>query len=194
MDNEKATKTDSVVKTEAKDKSRHWYAIHTYVGYEDAVARYLKQRVDSLAMNDKIFNVIVPKEKKIKIKNGKRKEVEEKIYPGYVLVDMILTDESWYVVRNTPRVTGFAGVDASTPVPLSKDEIDLLMSRMGGDEKKFKVDLRVGEAVKIIDGPFKDYDAKVSEVDEEKGKVKVLVPIFGRETTVELDSLQVQKI
>lgn len=175
-------------------KERHWYAIHTYSGYEDAVARYLKQRVDSLAMNDKIFNIIVPKETKVKIKNGKRRMVEEKIYPGYVLVDMFLTEDSWYVVRNTPRVTGFVGPDSTTPVPLSKDEIDALMARMGDKETKFRVELQVGEAVKIADGPFKDYEAKVSEVDEEKGKVKVLVPIFGRDTVVELDSLQVQKI
>ena len=195
MKEEKATKQESrVLKSDDKKPERNWYAIHTYVGYEDAVARYLLQRVESLAMNDKIFKVIVPKEKKIKIKNGKRREVEEKIYPGYVLVDMILTDESWYVVRNTPRVTGFAGVDAATPVPLSKGEVDLLMSRMVEKETKFKLDLVVGEAVKITDGPFKDYDAKIAEIDNEKGKVKVLVPIFGRETTVELDSLQIQKI
>jgi len=181
--------------TSTSSKSRHWYAIHTYSGYEDAVARYLKQRVDSLAMNDKIFNVIVPKEQKIKIKNGKRRTVEEKIYPGYVLVDMILTDDSWYVVRNTPRVTGFVGSDSTTPTPLSKEEIDSLMARMSGTEtKKFNVELKVGETVKIIDGPFKDYDAKVAEIDEERGKIKVLVPIFGRDTMVELDSLQVQKI
>ncbi len=173
---------------------RHWYAIHTYSGYEDAVARYLKQRVDSLAMNDKIFSVVVPKEQKIKIKNGRRRAVEEKIYPGYVLVDMVLTDDSWYVVRNTPRVTGFVGADATTPVPLSQAEVDELMSRMGGGEAKFKVDVRVGETVKIIDGPFKDYDAKVSEIDDAKGKIKVLVAIFGRDTQVELDSLQVQKL
>lgn len=179
---------------EIKSKERHWYAVHTYSGYEDAVARYLKQRVDSLSMNDKIFNVLVPKETKIKIKNGKRRTAEEKIYPGYVLVDMVLTEDSWYVVRNTPRVTGFVGPDSTTPVPLSKEEIDALMARMGGEEKKFKVDFRPGEMVKIIDGPFKDYDAKVSEVDEEKAKVKVLVPIFGRDTVVELDSLQIQKI
>lgn len=179
---------------EIKDKERHWYAIHTYSGYEDAVARYLKQRVDSLAMNDKIFQVLVPKETKIKIKNGKRRTVEEKIYPGYVLVDMFLTEDSWYVVRNTPRVTGFVGPDSTTPVSLSRDEIDLLMGRMGGGEKKFKVELKPGEMVKVIDGPFKDYDAKVSEVDEERARVKVLVPIFGRDTVVELDSLQVQKI
>lgn len=175
-------------------KERHWYAVHTYSGYEDAVARYLKQRVDSLSMNDKIFNIIVPKETKVKIKNGKRRTVEEKIYPGYVLVDMLLTEDSWYVVRNTPRVTGFVGPDSTTPVPLSKDEIDVLMGRMGAKETKFRVELQVGDAVKITDGPFKDYDAKVSEVDEEKGKIKVLVPIFGRDTVVELDSLQVQKI
>ena len=181
----------------AKEKKleRHWYAVHTYSGYEDAVARYLKQRVDSLAMNDKIFNIIVPKEQKIKIKNGKRRTVEEKIYPGYVLVDMILAEDSWYVVRNTPRVTGFVGSDTTTPVPLSKDEIESLMARMAGKEsKKFIVELQAGEMVKIIDGPFKDYDAKVLEIDEEKGKVKVAVPLFGRDTVVELDSLQVQKI
>jgi transcriptional antiterminator NusG len=175
-------------------KERHWYAVHTYSGYEDAVARYLKQRVDSLTMNDKIFNIIVPKETKVKIKNGKRRMVEEKIYPGYVLVDMFLTEDSWYVVRNTPRVTGFVGPDSTTPVPLSKDEIDMLMARMGSKETKFNVELQAGETVKIIDGPFKDYEAKISEVDQEKGKVKVLVPIFGRDTVVELDSLQVQKI
>lgn len=180
---------------EIKDKTRHWYAVHTYSGYEDAVTRYLKQRVDSLSMNDKIFNVLVPKETKIKIKNGKRRTVEEKIYPGYVLVDMILTEDSWYVVRNTPRVTGFVGPDSTTPVPLSKDEIDMLMSRMGaGEEKKFKLDVAVGDMVKIIDGPFKDYDSKVSEVDNERAKVKVLIPIFGRDTVVELDSLQIQKL
>ena len=180
---------------EVKDKERHWFAVHTYSGYEDAVARYLKQRVDSLSMNDKIFNVLVPKETKIKIKNGKRRTVEEKIYPGYVLVDMMLTEDSWYVVRNTPRVTGFVGPDSTTPVPLSKDEIDMLMARMGtGEEKKFKIDVSIGEMVKIIDGPFKDYDAKVSEVDNEKAKVKVLIPIFGRDTVVELDSLQIQKV
>jgi transcription termination/antitermination protein NusG len=191
---EKSKKSSESKMVEIKNKERHWYAVHTYSGYEDAVARYLKQRVDSLSMNDKIFNILVPKETKIKIKNGKRRTVEEKIYPGYVLVDMILMEDSWYVVRNTPRVTGFVGPDSTTPVPLSRDEVDVLMARMGGGEKKFKVEVQPGEMVKIIDGPFKDYDAKVSEVDEEKAKVKVLIPIFGRDTAVELDSLQIQKI
>lgn len=176
-------------------KERAWYAVHTYSGYEDAVARYLKQRVESLSMGDKIFNIIVPKEKKIRVKNGKRRTIEEKIYPGYVLVEMILGDDSWYVVRNTPRVTGFVGSDSTTPTPLSKTEIDSLMARMDeGTEKKFLVDLKTGDMVRVTDGPFKDYDAKVSEVDSERGKVKVLIPIFGRDTVVELDSLQIQKL
>jgi transcriptional antiterminator NusG len=173
---------------------RHWYAVHTYSGYEDAVERYLKQRVDSLSMNDKIFSVIVPKEAKIKVKNGRRQEVEEKIYPGYVLVDMVLDDDSWYVVRNTPRVTGFVGADSTKPTPLLKSEVDLLLGRMGGEAQSFNLDLSIGEIVQITDGPFKDYEGKVDEVDESRGKVKVLVPIFGRDTAVELDSLQVKKI
>lgn len=175
---------------------RQWYAIQTYSGYEDAVVRYLKQRVESLAMGDKIFNVLVPKEKTIKVKGGKRQTVEEKIYPGYVLVEMILTEDSWYVVRNTPRVTGFVGPDNTTPTPLSKDEIDVLLarSRAAGDEGKMVIDLRVGDLVKITDGPFKEYDGKIAEVNEEKGSVKVLVPVFGRDTAVELDSLQVKKV
>jgi len=177
-----------------KQGGRHWYAVHTYSGYEDAVARYLRQRVDSLAMNDKIFDIIVAKERKVKIKNGKRKMVEEKIYPGYVLVDMMMSEDSWYVVRNTPRVTGFVGADSTEPTPLSKEEVESLLGRMKGDEPKFKIDFQVGEAVKIIDGPFKEYEGKVIEIDEEHGKMKVVVPIFGRETGVELDSLQVQKI
>ena len=176
-------------------KIRQWYAVQTYSGYEEAVARYLKQRVESLGMNDKIFNVVVPKEKKIKVKAGRRHTVEEKIYPGYVLVEMIMSEDSWYVVRNTPRVTGFVGTESTNPTPLSKEEIDALLARSGeGEEKKFIVDLRVGDLVKIIDGPFKEYDGKIAEVDEEKGRIKVMVPIFGRDTAVELDSLQVKKI
>ncbi len=175
-------------------KERHWYAVHTYAGYEDAVTRYLKQRVESLAMTDKIFNVTVPKEAKIKIRSGKRHIVEEKIYPGYVLVDMILDNDSWYVVRNTPRVTGFVGSDSTNPTPLSKEEVEELMSRMEKKEPRHKVDLKTNEPVRIIDGPFKDHDGKVIELDEERGKVKVVLPVFGRDTAVELDTLQVEKI
>ncbi len=178
----------------AANSARQWYAVHTYSGYEEAVARYLKQRVESLSMEDKIFNVIVPKEKKIKVKGGRRTTVEEKIYPGYVLVEMILAEDSWYVVRNTPRVTGFVGSDNTTPTPLSKEEVDALLNRMGKEESRFNVDLRVGDTVKVTDGPFKDYDGKIAEIDEEKGRVRVMVPIFGRDTAVDLDSLQVRKL
>lgn len=174
-------------------QERNWYVIHTYSGYEDAVAKNLKQRIESLGMEEKIFNVIVPKEKKIKIKEGKRKVVEEKIYPGYVLVEMIVTDDSWYVVRNTPNVTGFVGA-GTTPVPVSKEEIDELKKRMGVESPQYKIEVRAGDLVKISDGPFKDFDGKVAEVDEERGKIKVLVNMFGRDTPIELDSLQIKKI
>lgn len=175
------------------EQGRNWYVIHTYSGYEDAVARNLKQRIESLSMEDKIFNVMVPKEKKVKIKNGKRKTIEEKIYPGYVLVDMVVTDDSWYVVRNTPNVTGFIG-SGTTPLPVSKGEIDALQKRMGTDTTEHQIEVEVNDAVKIMDGPFKDFDGKVSEVDTARGKVKVLVNMFGRDTPVELDSLQIKKI
>lgn len=172
---------------------KKWYAVHTYSGYEDAVARNLKQRIESLGMEDQIFQVVVPKEKKIRIKGGKRHVVEDKIYPGYVLVEMIVTDASWYVVRNTPRVTGFVG-SGTTPVSLEKEEIDSLFSRMGKDEPTHKIDVAVGDPVRITDGPFKDFEGKVNEIDEARGKVKVFVSMFGRETPVELDFLQVKKL
>ena len=172
---------------------KNWYAIHTYSGYEDAVARNLRQRIESMGMEEKIFSVLVPVEKKIRIKNGKRRVVEEKIYPGYVLVEMIVTDDSWYVVRNTPRVTGFVGA-GTTPAPLSEEEMEVLLKRMGQDKPKFNIDVDVGDPVKITDGPFKDFDGRVSEVDHEKGKIKVLVNVFGRDTPVELDSLQIKKL
>lgn len=175
------------------DLSRHWYVIHTYSGYEDNVAQNLKQRIASMEMQDKIFNVLVPTEKKIKIKNGKRRIVEEKVFPGYVLVEMIVTDDSWYVVRNTPNVTGFVGT-GTVPTPISDKEIKELQRRMGIEEPTYKIDVRKGDPVRIIDGPFKDMEGKVSEIDEERGKVKVLVSLFGRETPVELDSLQIKKI
>lgn len=178
---------------QTQEFGRNWYAIHTYSGYEDAVVRNLKQRIESLGMEDKIFSVIVPKEKKIKIKAGKRVVFEEKIYHGYVLVEMIVTDDSWYVVRNTPRVTGFVGA-GNVPAPLSREEVETLFKNMGVEEPKYKFDTKIGETVKITDGPFKDFQGKVSDIDEERGKAKVLVLIFGRETPVELDFLQVKKI
>ena len=174
-------------------EGRNWYVVHTYAGYENAVMRNLKQRIESLGMEDKIFNVIVPVEKKIKIKGGKRVEEEEKIYPGYILVDMIVTDDSWYVVRNTPRVTGFVG-SGVYPVPIDKSEVEALFARMSADKVTHTINLLENDAVLVIDGPFKELEGKVSEIDEERGKVKVLVNMFGRETPVEFDFLQVKKV
>ena len=178
---------------QSQHHGRSWYVLHTYSGYEDNVSRNLKQRIESMDMQDFIFDVMVPVEKKIKIKAGKRTVIEERIYPGYVLVDMVVTDASWYVVRNTPNVTGFIGL-GTTPTPVDPKEIEMLKKRMGVSEPKYKMDVKEGETVRIIDGPFKEFDGKVSEVDEEKGRVKVLVSIFGRETPVELDFLQINKL
>lgn len=174
-------------------QERHWYAIHTYAGYEHAVERNLKQRVESLGMQDKIFNVLVPTEKVIKVKNGKRQEVDEKFYPGYVLVDMIVTDDSWYVVRNTPRVTGFVG-SGTTPVPMSQQEIDAIFARMSKNETAHTIQLVLNDLVLINEGPFKDFQGTVSEIDHDRGKVKVMVNMFGRETALELDFAQVRKM
>lgn len=172
---------------------RRWYAIHTYSGYEENVAENLHQRIETMDMEDKIFGVMVPKEKKIKIKNGKRRTVEEKIFPGYVLVEMVVTDDSWYVVRNTPNVTGFIGT-GTTPTPVADAEIAALQKRMGVDEPEYTLDAEVGSPVQITDGPFKNFEGKVANIDAERGKIKVLVNMFGRETPVELDFLQIKKI
>lgn len=172
---------------------RKWYAVHTYSGYEDAVARNLRQRVESFGMTDRIFQIVVPSEKKIKIKNGRKTEVREKVFPGYVLVDMIASDEAWSVVRNTPQVTGFVGT-ANQAVPLEQAEVDKILKRAGGETVRHAIDLNLDDAVVIIDGPFKDLEGKVGEIDEERGKVKVLVPMFGRETPVELEADQVQRV
>jgi transcriptional antiterminator NusG len=173
---------------------RRWYAIHTYSGYEDNVTDNLKRRVETMGMQDKIFDVIVPIEKKIKIKHGKRRLVEEKIYPGYVLVEMVVTDDSWYVVRNTPNVTGFLGT-GTTPSPIDEKTMEDLRKRMSTEEEtSFSIDLQEGMPVKIGDGPFKGFEGKVIEVDGARGKVKVLVSMFGRETPLELDFTQVKKV
>jgi transcriptional antiterminator NusG len=174
-------------------QGRRWYVLHTYSGYEENVSRNLKQRIETMEMQDKIFQVLVPTEKKIKIKNGKRKIVTEKIFPGYVLVEMIVTDDSWYVVRNTPNVTGFVG-SGTTPTPIDEAEIKSLQKRMGVEEPEFVIDVEVDSPVRIVDGPFKNFEGKISEIDDKRGKVKVLVSMFGRETPVELDFLQVKKI
>jgi transcriptional antiterminator NusG len=174
-------------------QGRRWYVLHTYSGYEENVSRNLRQRIESMDMEDRIFQVLIPTENRIRIKNGKRKIVTEKIFPGYVLVEMIVTDDSWYVVRNTPNVTGFVG-SGTTPTPISEEEVRALMQRMGVEEPKYKIDVEKNSAVRIVDGPFKEFEGKVAEVDEGRGKVKVLVSMFGRETPVELDFLQIKKI
>lgn len=179
--------------TKPKPEDARWYTIHTYAGYENAVERNLKQRIESLGMEDKIFKVIVPTEKKIRVKGGKRVVEEEKIYPGYILVQMIVDDDSWFVVRNTPRVTGFVG-SGNTPVPMEQAEVDSLTKRMNADAPKHHIDLMKDDPVVIADGPFKDLEGKVGDIDEERGKVKVMVSMFGRETPVELDFLQVRKL
>ena len=175
------------------DTSKQWYAIHTYSGYEEKVAESIRQRAQSLDMNDKIFQVLVPKEKMIEVKNGKRKVVEKRIFQGYVLVQLKMSEDAWYIVRNTPSVTGFVG-SGTDPTPVSTDEIEKIMKRMGRAEPKHKIDYTVGEVVSITDGPFKGFDGAINEVDEAKGKLKVLVNMFGRETPVELDSLQVKRV
>jgi transcriptional antiterminator NusG len=175
------------------DDSRQWYAIHTYSGYEEKVAESIKQRINAVDMADKIFDCIVPKEKQIQIKNGKRKVIDAKIFQGYVLVEMKLTDETWYIVRNTPGVTGFVGAD-TTPTPVSEHEMRKIKKRMGVEEPKHQIDLSEGEVVSITDGPFKGFDGSVAEIDAVKGKIKVMVSMFGRDTSVELDALQVKKV
>lgn len=173
--------------------NKTWYAIHTYSGYEEKVKEALKQRAESLDMTEKICDVLVPKEKQIEIKNGKRRVVEKRIFQGYVLVQMRLDDEAWYVVRNTQGVTGFVGT-GSEPSPMTDDEVNKIMKRMGIEDPKHKLDFTLGEVVSIVDGPFKGFQGAVNEIDNQKGKIRVLVSMFGRETPVELDGLQVKKI
>src|SRR5579872_3595996 len=175
------------------DTTKQWYAIHTYSGYEEKVAESIRQRADSLDMKDKIFQVLVPKEKMIEVKNGKRRVVEKRIFQGYVLVQMKMSEDAWYVVRNTPGVTGFVG-SGSEPTPVEEEEIEKIMKRIGRAEPKHKIDYNLGEVVNITDGPFKGFDGSISEIDAAKGKLKVLVNMFGRETPVELDSLQVKRV
>lgn len=175
------------------NSTRQWYAIHTYSGYEEKVADSIRQRINAVDMANEIFDVMVPKEKQIEIKNSKRKIVEKKIFQGYVLVEMKLTDATWYIVRNTPGVTGFVG-SGTTPTAVSEAEINKIKKRMGVEEPKHQIDLKVGEVVNITDGPFKGFDGAVSEIDTQKGKIRVMVSMFGRDTPVELDALQVNKV
>ncbi len=175
------------------DDSRAWYAISTYSGYEDKVADSIQQRLKTVDFANKIFDVLVPKEKQIEIKNGKRRIADNKILQGYVLVEMRLSDETWYIIRNTPGVTGFVGT-GTQPTPVSKSEIEKIKKRMGVEDPKYTVSYEVNEVVAVTDGPLKGFEGTISEIDSGKGKLKVMISMFGRETAVELDALQVKKI
>ncbi len=176
----------------AEAEGAAWYVIHCYSGYENKVRHNLEQRIETMGMKDKIFDVIIPTQEEIEVKDGKRRTVERHIFPGYVLVNMVLTEESWYVVRNTPGVTGFVGM-GNTPTPLRPEEVAQIIKRMEAEAPRVKVTFKVGERVRIVDGPFNDFRGVVSEIDMERTKVRVMVSFFGRETPVELDFLQVEK-
>jgi transcriptional antiterminator NusG len=183
---------DEAAPGEVGEDGRAWYVVHCYSGYENKVRHNLEQRIDSMGMKDKIFDVVVPTEEEIEVKEGKRRTVERRVFPGYILVNMILTEESWYVVRNTPGVTGFVGM-GNTPTPLRAEEVAQIIKRMEAEAPRIKVTFRPGERVRIVDGPFNDFRGTVSEIDMERAKVRVMVNFFGRETPVELDFLQVEK-
>ncbi|MCH1626097.1 transcription termination/antitermination protein NusG [Fredinandcohnia quinoae] len=175
---------------------KNWYVVHTYSGYENKVKANLEKRVESMAMQDKIFRVVVPEDEETEIKNGKQKVIKRKVFPGYVLVEIIMTDDSWYVVRNTPGVTGFVGSagSGSKPTPLLPEEVNFILKRMGMDEKQVEIDFELKEMVKVKEGPFANFTGAIEDLDLDKRKVKVHVNMFGRETPVELDFTQIEKI
>lgn len=179
--------------TATSGEQAHWYVIHTYSGYENKVKQNLEHRIDSMEMRDQIFRVVVPTEEEIEIKNGQRRTVNKKVFPGYVLVQMKLTDDSWYVVRNTPGVTGFVGL-GTRPTPLEDSEVKAILKQMEEEAPKVRVNYVVGQAVKITDGPFTDFEGTVDTIDQEKGRVRVTVSFFGRDMPVELDFLQVMRL
>ncbi|AHN23759.1 transcription termination/antitermination protein NusG [Lysinibacillus sphaericus] len=175
---------------------KNWYVVHTYSGYENRVKANLEKRVETMGMQDKIFRVIVPEHEETEMKDGKKRTMMRKVFPGYVLVELIMTDDSWYVVRNTPGVTGFIGSSGggAKPTPLLPEEADRLLQQMGMTDKVVEIDITVGEAVEVLEGPFAHFQGRVEEIDAEKGKLKVSVDMFGRETIMELDFEQIQKL
>jgi transcriptional antiterminator NusG len=175
---------------------KNWYVVHTYSGYENKVKANLEKRVESMGMQDKIFRVVVPEEEETDIKNGKKKVIKRKVFPGYVLVEIIMTDDSWYVVRNTPGVTGFVGSSGSgsKPTPLLPDEVTVILKHMGMEEKRIDVKFELGETVTVKEGPFANFTGKIEEIDKDKGRAKVMVSMFGRETPVDLVFDQIDKI
>ena len=201
-DNERALDSDSGVDELESDETqvdqeeptdgRQWYVVHCYSGYENKVRHSIEQRIDTMGMQDKIFDVVVPTEEEIEVRDGKRRTIERRVFPGYILVQMVMDEDSWYVVRNTPGVTGFVGM-GNEPTPLRPEEVSQIMRRMESEAPKIKIAFKAGQKVRIIDGPFNDFVGTVGDVDMEKHKVRVMVSFFGRETPVELDFLQVEK-
>jgi len=190
---EEQTSSDSApLVSELEPDDRGWYVVHCYSGYEKKVRHNLESRIETMGMKEEIFDVVVPTEEEIEVKEGKRRTVERRVFPGYILVNMILSEESWYVVRNTPGVTGFVGM-GNQPIPLRPEEVAHIVKRMEADAPRIKVTFRVDERVRIVDGPFNDFRGTVAEIDVERAKVRVMVNFFGRETPVELDFLQVEK-
>lgn len=174
--------------------NKYWYVVHTYSGYENKVKANLERRIESMNMEEKIFRILVPMEDEVEFKNGKKKIAKKKVFPGYVLVEMIMTDDSWYVVRNTPGVTGFVG-SGTKPIPLTEEEVTAILKQMGEDElPRTKVNFAVGEKVTVNSGPFEGFVGEVEEIYPEKGKLRVMVSMFGRETPIELDFTQIEKI
>jgi transcription termination/antitermination protein NusG len=176
-----------------KTPGREWFVIHTYSGYEQKVKTNLEHRVKSMAVADKIFQVVIPVEDEVEVKDGQRRTVQRKVFPGYVLVEMVMTDDSWYVVRNTPGVTGFVG-SANKPIPLMEHEVKTILKQMEAEAPRVKIAFQRGQSVRIVDGPFAEFIGQVEDINQERGKVRVLVSFFGRETPVELDFLQVERV
>lgn len=192
LDSEVGEDLSSEAESPTSEDGRAWYVVHCYSGYENKVRHNLEQRIATMGMEKQIFDVVVPTEEEIEVKEGKRRTVERRVFPGYILVNMILSEESWYVVRNTPGVTGFVGM-GNNPTPLRPEEVALIVKRMEAEAPRIKVTFKTGERVRIIDGPFNDFRGTVAEIDMERAKVRVMVNFFGRETPVELDFLQVEK-
>lgn len=192
VDEDALNSDDGGSQEQEKPSGTEWYVVHSYSGYENKVEKNLRHRIDSMGMQNKIFQVVVPTEEEVELKDGHRRTIERRVFPGYILVEMILDEDSWYVVRNTPGVTGFVG-SGNKPTPLRPDEVDKILKRMEAEAPKIKVSFKVGEKVRIVEGPFEDFMGTVDEIDLDRGRVRVLVNFFGRETPIELDFLQVER-
>lgn len=184
--------SEEVEEKRPRPEGTKWYVIHSYSGYENKVQKNLQHRIESMGMQDQIFQIVVPTEEEVELKDGQRRTIERRVFPGYILVEMVLNEDSWYVVRNTPGVTGFVG-SGNSPTPLRQEEVDNILKRMDAEAPKIKVSFKVGQKVRIVEGPFEDFMGTVDEIDFDRTRVRVLVNFFGRETPIELDFLQVER-